>query len=251
MAKLTLLQMTQKILTAMDSDDINDISDTEEASEVIDIIEDTYYELMTHKEWNHLKTPVNMESLADSDFPTTLKIPDTVSSLENLRYESREIASDSLAYTRITYKSPEEFTNSLFNRNSNDANTLTLTVKGSGTPLLVTNDQAPAIWTSFDDTYIVFDSYDASLESTVQGSKSLAYCVQIPVFNKTDGAFVPTCPIHMFPILLAEAKKACFFYLKQIQSPIDEKRAFRGESNLKFKDARAHEQTTRPRYGRR
>ena len=42
MAKLTVLEMTQKILSSMDSDDVNSISGSEEALQVVDIIEDTY-----------------------------------------------------------------------------------------------------------------------------------------------------------------------------------------------------------------
>ena len=45
MPKLTVLDMTQKILSSMDSDDVNSISDTEESLQVVDIIEDTYHDM--------------------------------------------------------------------------------------------------------------------------------------------------------------------------------------------------------------
>jgi hypothetical protein len=243
--------MTQKILTAMDSDDINDISDTEEALQVVDIIEDTYYELMSQSEWNHLKNPRQLTGLSDLSFPTTLMIPDAVMSLEDLRYEVREETTDRLDYKKLIYKYPDEFTKMVLSRDSTADNIETSTVKGAGTPLLILNDIAPTYWTSYDDTYVVLDSYNGDVENTVQGSKSLAYCVIMPDFDKTDNTFVPVCNIQMFPTLLAEAKRACFFYLKQQVSPIDDKRALRGTSNLKYKDSRAHEQIRRTRFGRK
>lgn len=249
--KYTLLQMTQKILVAMDSDDVNAIDDTEEALEVVDIIEDTYYDLMTQQEWNHLKKPQNMQSLSDADFPSTLKIPDNVIDIGELRYESRTSASDKLNYKTLTYKTPEEFTEFMLKRDSTASNIATKTVKNGGTPLFIKTDEAPKYWTSFDDQYLTMDAYNSSLESTVQGSKSIAYSVVVPVFDSTDGDYVPECAERMFPTLLAESKKACFFYLKKLSSPIDEKRAFRGHSVLRQKRSRAHELKQRVKYGRR
>ena len=251
MAKLTLLQLTQKILNSMDSDDVNDIDDTEEAKQVVDIIENTYLSLMSTAEWNHLKKPQQMESLADSNFPSTLKIPDTVRHLEDFRYEVRESATDDLEYKTLIWKDPIEFTELVLNRNSTGSNIVTSTVKGASTPLLIKNDVPPSYWTSYDDTHITMDAYDSDIESTVQGSKSLAYCSVIPTFNSNSAAFVPECPIDMFPVLLAEATRACFFYLKEQDSPIDAKRIVAGSNFLKQKGARSHERDRRVRFGRR
>lgn len=255
MAQYTLLQLTQKCLTAMGSDDINAITDTEEALEVVDIIEDTYYELMSQKQWNHLKNPLQLEGLSDTDFPTTLKIPDTVVEMgtdgDALRYEVRDSASDDLEYKKLIYRDPVDFTEYVLNRNSTDSDVATKTVKGTNAPLLIKTAQDPVYWTSYDDKFIVLDAYDSSVDSTVQGNKSLAYCVSTPVFDPTDGSYVPECPISMFPTLLAESKRACFFYLKQQSSPIDNERALRGRSIRKNKNGRAHERNSRARYGRR
>lgn len=236
----------------MDSDDVNDIDDTEESLQVVDIIENTYYELMTIKEWNHLKIPKPMESLSDSDYPSTLKIPDDVVKIEedSLRYESRESSSDSLDYKPLKYMSPIDFTKYVLSRTSTDSSIDTLTVKGSTTPLLIKNDAPPSYWTSFDEKYITMDSYDSDIENTVQGNKSLAYCTVIPVFDPTDGDFVPECPTRMFPMLLAEATRACFLYLKQTDSPMDAKRSLRGNSVLKGSDYVAHERKNPAGFGR-
>ena len=48
MAKMTLLEMTQNILSAMDSDAVNSIGDTVESLQVADVIVETYYELFAN-----------------------------------------------------------------------------------------------------------------------------------------------------------------------------------------------------------
>ena len=46
MAKLTLLEMTQDIMSDMDSDEINSINDSVEALQVAQIIKTTYYNII-------------------------------------------------------------------------------------------------------------------------------------------------------------------------------------------------------------
>lgn len=250
MAKLTLLKMTQKILSAMDSDEVNSIADTEEALQVVDHIEDTYYSLMSQKDWNHLKEPTQMIGLGESAYPTHLKIPEEVVDIEDLRYEVRDSASDDLKYKKLRYMDPVSFTDMVLSRSSTDPSVRTLTVKGTSTPLLVRKDKDPEFWTSYDEEYIVIDSYNELSDSTLQKSKSLAYCVKIPPFQRED-SFVPDCPVNMFPTLLAESKRACFFYIKRTDSPIDAKRALQGMNRIKNKDYVAHDRSTRPKFGRK
>ena len=54
MAKLTLLQMTQDIMSDMDSDDINSINDSVEALQVAQIIKTTYYNIIDGKNYAFL-----------------------------------------------------------------------------------------------------------------------------------------------------------------------------------------------------
>lgn len=249
--KLTLLEMVQSTLSAMDSDDVNDISDTIEALQVVQIIKDTYYVLMFDSDWDHLKTPIQLDGLSDSDYPTTLSIADSVDEIHQIKYDIRDSTADALEYSTMTYKSPLDFTEMVMKRDSTASEVEQYTVKGSAVPILVFNDRAPTYWTSYDENYITLDAYDSGIDSTLQTSKNMAYCTVMPEFDDTDNTFVPVCPAKMFPTLLAETKKAAFFYLKGIQTPIDEKRAFKGTSILKQNGNRAHERKNRPRFGRR
>ncbi len=44
--KRTLLEMTQSILSDMDSEAVNSISDTVEAQQIASVVEDTYYNIV-------------------------------------------------------------------------------------------------------------------------------------------------------------------------------------------------------------
>lgn len=250
MAKYTLLEMVQSILSSMDSDEVNAIDDTVESVQVVGHIKDTYYELMSQKDWNHLRKPMQLTGLGDTDYPTTFSIPASVVDLDDVRYEVREDAGDDLDYKKIIWKDPIDFTDYILKRKSTDSNVETKTVYGTSTPLLIVNDEEPSFWTSYDEQYIVMDSYNSDVDSTLQTSKSLIYCVTIPTFDDTDGDYVPECPENMFPTLLAESKKACFAYIKQSITPIDEKRSLRGMNRIKNKDHVAHDRSKYPNFGR-
>ena len=56
MAKLTVLAMVQDILSDMNSDEVNSINDTIEAQQVAQIINTTYFEIISSRDWPHLET---------------------------------------------------------------------------------------------------------------------------------------------------------------------------------------------------
>lgn len=254
MGKMTVLEMTQNILSAMDSDVVDSTEDTEEAKQVKTIIIETYNELMSRKEWNHLKLPVHLQALDISiaeDHPTTLLIPENVTSIEQVRYDNREADLDAVRWSVLRYVEPSCFLDNVLSRPSSDTNVETVEVVGSTATIMVYNNQQPTFWTSFDDQHITFDSYNAALGNTVEPSRTIIYATVLPVFPDDDDDYVPEMPARMFPMFLAECKKAAFLYLKEMQSPIDEKRSFRGTSIFSNGGARAHERTGRPRFGRR
>ena len=249
MAKLTLNSMVKTILSSMDSDDINNISDTEEALQVVDIIQDAYFELMSQRDWAHLKGLKSLESLGNTSQPTTLKIPDLVSSIEYIKYNITEASDTKKKYRQLTYYEPTVFIDKLLSRNTSDSN-VDEVLTGSNIPIWIKNDMQPTFWTSFDDDNVVCDSYNSSDESTLQGSNTITYCVSTPAFLVEDD-FVVDMPEKMFPLLLAESKRASHIYLKQQDSSVDAKRALRGLNRMKDKDWRAHSGKTKAKYGRK
>ena len=100
--------------------------------------------------------------------------------------------------------------NSLNEENAN----VDLVTDFGGAVYPIRNDVPPTYWTSFDDEYIVFNSYDSSVEATVQNSNSQATGYIEKSFTFSD-SFVPELPTEAFASLLAEAKAEAFSVLRQ------------------------------------
>jgi len=76
------------------------------------------------------------------------------------------------------------------------------------------SDKQPQWCTVLSNTYVIFDSYDFTQETTLQSNKTMCYGQVVPVFNLTD-TFIPDLDDQQFPLLLNEAKALAFYELKQ------------------------------------
>lgn len=249
MPKYTLLELTQSILSDMNSDEVNSVSDTIESLQVAQIVKDTYYEIITEGEWPHLKTLMQLSSSGDADKPTHMSMPDNVQKLELIKYNKRTSSDTVDKFSDVTYMEPEDFLSHIMKRLTSDATVETIT-DYSGVVLLILNNIAPTYWTSFDNEWIVFDSYDSSLESTLQASKTQCIAFREPTFTISD-TFVPDLPSVAFPYLLSEAKSAAFLALKNTANSKEEQRAGRQRRRMSQERWRVGGGITYPDYGRK
>ena len=65
----TLLDITQEILSEMDSDDVNSISDTVESEQVANIVITVYRDMMSNRNWPHQKGAAVMTARSAYEFP--------------------------------------------------------------------------------------------------------------------------------------------------------------------------------------
>lgn len=241
MPKLTLLDMTQNILSAMDSDEVNSIFDTVESEQVVEILKETYFELLSLREWPQKHGIVTLTALSDNNFPTFFEIPENVERVEAIRYNG-----DILVYLH-----PEEFLDISLSLDTTQANVFEGTDKNSGKPLYVRNDENPVYWTSFDDKYVILNSYDNTVDTTLQESKILCTGMKHPAWTMDD-TFIPDMPIDYFPMLLAEAKSVAFVNLKQSANAKEEQRAKRQRVHLQKTEWRENGKHYRQtNYGRK
>lgn len=251
MPKMTVLEMTQSILSDMDSDSVNSLSDTTEATQVADVIKQTYYHLITNENLLKHKRVSSLTALGDTDHPNYMKIPTNVSRIEVLKYDVREDPADKLDYRDISYMLPEDFMDMVIARNSEADNVETIT-DFNGCPILVINDKAPEAWTTFDNNYVVFDSYNSNVEATLQQSKSMCYVTADPAWTDGDDDFIPDLDANMFPMLLNEAKSMCFINFKQMVNEKVEQYSRRQKLKARDHDTRLdHLRDNTPDYGRR
>lgn len=233
--RLTLLEIVQRSLSAMNHGNVNSISDTVESRQIADEARVVYYELMDRDDWPHLIKLLPLEALADITRPNFMKIQEDVVRIDDIRYEVTRDDETARRFDSIQYLTPRDFLDMLYLRNSSEANIQTVLTHQS-VPLFVRNDYRPTYWTTFDDEHIVFDAYDSEVSDTLLAAKSLALVKQIPPWETSNG-FIPDMPDQMFSAFVAEVTASAFTYWKQGQSIKDEQRAARGISRLR-KDAR-------------
>lgn len=246
---MTLLELVQDILNDLDSDEINSIDDTTESQQVAQIVKSTYFAMMSNRNWPHLKRALQVVASGDLTYPTHMKLEDEVKELSFINYNTARLGTTTKQYSRLTWVEPDDFLRVLNNRRSDVANVDTI-VDPSGVELLITNDQPPRYYTSFDDSTIIFDAYDRSVDLTLQSSKTQASGYIMPKWLATDD-YIPDLPTEAFTALLEEAKSRASLKLRQVQDIKAEQEANRQQTWLSRKAWRVEGGVRTPNYGRR
>ena len=227
--KRSLLELTQNILFAMDSDPVNSISDTIEGMQVANIIQDTYYEILNDRLWPRNKELISLDPSTDKTRPTMMKIPPSVSSIEWIQYNKYRKAKDegdrNHMTSEIAYMEPEDFLN-LHNSRTNKISENVVSFTVNNRVVYVLKNKMPDYWTSFDDEWVIFDSYDEDEEDTLTESRVIAHGYREPVFLMED-TYTPDLPTKAFPYLLSEAKSVAFNQIKQSTNEKEEQRSRR------------------------
>lgn len=246
--KQSLLELTIDVLDAIDGDEVNSISDSTESLQISNLIKNVYYDLIGRKDWQFLRKLKSFDSVSDTNRPTHLKIPDNTSKLEFLNYNKRKVVAGRNFFQPINFRYPDEFLLAVNQRDNTLSNYTTVT-DFDGVVLTIRTDEHPSYFTSFDDKYIVMDSYDSSIESTLQGSNTQAALFVIPVWSATD-AFIPDLPAEMFPQFLAECKTYAIAKNEDNLSQKTEQTAIRHQRHLSQTHGVVQGGVRYPDYGR-
>lgn len=226
--KYTLLEMTQNILSDMSSDEVDSINDTTESLQVANIIQETYYYLISGEILPEHKGLFQLTE-TDASTPVQMSLPDGVMTLDWLRYDKKASGETNIKFEDIYYLDWTDFYDRQNQLNTDDSTTSSFSVTdGDYTfTLKYQTDRHPTYWTSFDDDTILFDSLDTDIDTYLTATKSLSYGQLENTFTLTD-AFTPSLDEKDFNWLLNEAKAACSVKLRQVEDPIAKKRARRG-----------------------
>lgn len=210
MAKMTLLEMVQSTLGAMDSDDVNSIDETVESAQVAQFAKECYFELISQRDWSFLRTQFSLIAVGDLTRPTTMKLEEGYSTIEWVKYNKQD----------VSYLDPKAFTDMIDMRVEQPGY-----VDANG--FIINRD--PLYYTTFDDEYFVFDAYDSADDDTLVTSKCICFGSKVPNWSHSD-AFIPDMPAKMFPMLLAEIKSVSFLNLKQQANALEARRSQRGRN---------------------
>lgn len=210
---MTLLEMVQAVLAAISSDSVNSISDTIESMEVAYVIRDCYTDLVTSRDdWQWLKTTSQLTSSGDADYPTRMSIPATISAIDWIKYNKKD----------VKYLTPKQFKDVL------DTRVETADVVDAN-GYVVNRD--PIYWTTYDDNYIWFDGYNSDDDTTLMTSKSFVYGTKTWEWTMDD-EYTPLLPSKLVPAFLAECKAEAFSSVKQQANPRQERKAKRGRDRI-------------------
>jgi hypothetical protein len=249
MAKRTLLDLTQTILSDITGDRVNSIGDTEESEAIVQILRRAYFDLLTEYNIPTSKGMFTLTALGDTDKPTYFRIPDEVYEVEWVKYDLRTGPSDTqIRYTELPYHTPEEFFHRASMLNSTDAN-VQLIEDPTDIKILVRTDANPTCWTSFDNRYVVFDSFDSAIEATLQSSKVVSYGTKGASWTSSD-SFIPDLPDHLFPLLLSTAENKAFEFLKQTSNRLVDSQERRMRRRFREQGDRIDNSIRGPNYGR-
>lgn len=245
MAKQTLIEIVTDILNDMDGDYVTSINDTEESQQVAQIVKSTYQALMSNRNWPHTKRLIQLTPFSDDTLPTHMKMQDDIKEMVSINYFNED--NDTPRFTEIKWKEPDDFLRLSNNRSLDDRLAVT---DPTGVLVYVGTKYSPSYFTTFNDDTLIFDSYNADVDDSLQSSKIQAVAYVIPSFELEDD-FVPDLPLEAFTLLIEEAKSKAMFHLKQMADTKAEQESGRQNRWLSRKSWRAKGGILYPNYGRK
>ena len=215
--KQTLLEITQDILSSLDGDEVNSIFDTTESEQVARCIRQAYLYIVSGSDLPRHFDITHLEPSGDASLPIVMHRPERIQEILWIKYDNRLLAGDNPLLEEIEYVAPSDFIRDMYllSLENSWVSSTSLVTSNYTIPLLYRNDTGPTKYTSLDDHILIFDGHNASLDSTLQQSKTVCYGVVTPSFSLTDN-YTPDLEDSQFPLLLSEAKSLAFAELKQV-----------------------------------
>jgi hypothetical protein len=241
--KQNLISIVQSILSDMDSENVNSISDSVEAEQVASIVRDTFNNIIATREISEHRQLIKLTANSDSLFPTHFEYGENVKEISKVWYKN-----ESDIYYEVKWCEPLQFLT--MTDSATGSATQLVQDKSAGTQLSIRNDHNPSFYTSFDDNWIVMDSFNLAFDDTLQESKVRAYGVVYPTFSLVD-THIPDLDATLFPYLLAEAKSTAMSLLKGQSDPKIEQAARRQKNYIQNDMFRTRKSNSLVAYGRR
>lgn len=219
--RLTLLEMTQQILSAMDGDEVNTISDTVESYQVALLIRQVFYDIATELQLPEHENLFQLTPSNDSELPCLMSLPTNVVRLDNIQYDNKLSTDTHANWQPVEFMPFDEFIqyqNSLKEWPTTDVKEMLVPSNGDTFKFLCRKDVFPTYYTTFNDTTLVFNGYKSTEDSTLQNSKTLCAGSVYPTFTLSD-SFTATLDPSQFSYFFNKAKTRAFFEIKQQENP--------------------------------
>lgn len=253
--RYTLLEMVQILLSAMDSDEVTSINDTVESYQLAVLIRSAFYDLATELELDEHEGLFQLTASGDNALPCLMTLPTNVATLRELSYDIRDSGDTYADWKELTYMPLDQFLemqNTLKDQTSNIVE-MAVTSNSETHKVLCWSDRDPTYYTSFDSTTLLFDSYDSTVDTTLQKSKTQCYGALYTTFTLSD-AFAPDLDPSQFSYFMNKVKVRAFYELKQQENAEAAAEASRQKVNLQRRRRRIPDLTEfdkLPKYGRK
>lgn len=229
MAKLTVLGYTQNILSALSSDEVNSIGDTTESLQVAEIVRTSFFNIIARAELPDQKKLFQLDASQSILEPNLMFAPEGIKTIEWIKYF--EASSGMYQYVSILpLQQYSDYVNGYLASDTN-VDVLDFTTNSETFTFNYKNDIQPKCCTVISNFYIIFDSYDNTVDSTLQSSKTMCHGLSTPIFRMED-TFIPDLDEAQVPLLLNEAKSLAFLELKQLTHAKAEQEAKRQWNTL-------------------
>ena len=214
--KKDLISIVQEILSDMDSDEVDNIADSEEAEQVARIVASTFDRLVADRVFPEHKELRQIDSLAQSERPNYFILPADIRLLEKFKYKVSGM------YLDVYYEDSESFLERIVSRDSTASNVVNVQSVDSPVTLSIYNNKRPQWFTTFNDEYIVCDSFDAAVDTTLQTTNTLAMVSVLPSAFLIEDDFIPDLDAVHFPMFIQECKSMCFALLKGVNQKVEQ-----------------------------
>lgn len=239
MPQMTLLEVVQNVLSAMDSDEVQSFTDTVESEQVAMEAKRIFYEFSNRIGLESQENLIQLEGLSDPQHPNYLKLPEGTSEILEVKYDNRKDVNDPhFNYEPIRYLDRKSFLDmtTRFMKDTDDTKYDTI-IDFTGVKLCICKTRNPCYVTSFDDKHLVFDSYNSNIDTTLHQQKAMCYGRIEPIFKMEDNFVIPL-DSRATMAYLAEVVSSCFVNIKQQGNSKEEQRARRGFLGLQSKHSR-------------
>lgn len=219
--KYTLLQMTQMILGAMDSDEISSIADTTESARVAKIVEETYFYLVSELDLPPLETMFQLDEWADTTHPIVMTRPATTPRIQSIQYNVQLTGATNSDWKDIPYVTPDDFfsTADMLNADNTNitSNTFDELTLGDSIEIKYWNDRGPSYYTTLEDNFIIFDAIDTAVDTKMSAAKTRAFGYLETTVTQVDSTSF-TMNEYQFSMFLNACKVQAFDEIKQTQN---------------------------------
>ena len=243
----TLLDVVQRTLHAINGDNVDSYNATDESLKIAYIAEEVFNQITSNSNLKETTVIGQLVGLGDLNNPTRMTKPNDIDNLIMVEYRDATISGS--PYKEVCYLEPMDFLTRTKNRDpTTDTDILEVT---NPVGLLVDKSKHPSWYTSFDDQSLVFDSYDVTVDSTLQTIKSRVYYTTIPDFILQNTFVIPLDQDQLTAYLL-RVKERAWTDLKEQPNGVITREARREMAKLFHNSDLQHRNQMRyPNYGRR